>query len=209
MEYHMAQVNRGVRSVLSHAAIYSLWQGMVGANRMQREIVHTYLRPWPGARVLDIGCGPAAVLDHMSGISYVGLDLSKNYIEMAQTRYGDRATFYACDAAQLASRVNETFDLILACGLLHHLDDEPAKSLLADARKLMASGGRLVTVDGAWVKGQSPIAKFLLSWDRGRNIRSPEAYSALARQSFGRVTADVRHDILHIPSTLCFLECSP
>ena len=102
-----------------------------------------------------------------------------------------------------------SFDLILACGLLHHLDDEPATALLADARKLMAANGRLVTVDGSWVKGQSLIAKFLLSRDRGRNIRSPEAYAALARQSFGHVKADIRHDLLRIPFTLCVLECSP
>ena len=95
----MVQVNHGVRAVLAHPAIYNLFQSMVGANRMQREIVHTYLRPWTGARVLDIGCGTATVLDYMSGITYVGLDLSKNYIDMAQARYGDRATFYACDVA--------------------------------------------------------------------------------------------------------------
>ena len=63
----MAQVNYGVRAVLAHSAIYSLFQGMVGANRMQREIVRTYLRPWTGARVLDIGCGPATILDYMWG----------------------------------------------------------------------------------------------------------------------------------------------
>jgi SAM-dependent methyltransferase len=205
----MVQVNHGVRAVLAHPVIYNLFQSMVGANRMQQEIVHTYLRPWTGAQVLDIGCGTATVLDHMSDVTYVGLDLSKNYIDIAQACYGDRATFYACDAAQLVTRVDMSFDLILACGLLHHLDDDQAKVLLADARKLMASHGRLVTVDGSWVHGQSPIAKFLLSRDRGRNIRSPEAYGALARQSFGHVKIDIRHDLLRIPFTLCFLECSP
>jgi SAM-dependent methyltransferase len=205
----VAQVNYGVRAVLAHSAIYTLFQGMVGANRMQREIVRTYLRPSTGARVLDIGCGPATILDYMSGISYVGLDLSQDYIDMARMRYGDRATFYACDAAELATRIDESFDLILACGLLHHLDDEPASTLLADARKLLKANGRLITVDGSWVKGQSLIAKILLSWDRGRNIRSPEAYGALARQSFGHVQADIRHDVLRIPFTVCVLECAP
>jgi 2-polyprenyl-3-methyl-5-hydroxy-6-metoxy-1,4-benzoquinol methylase len=205
----MVQVNHGVRAVLAHPAIYNLFQGMVGANRMQREVVHSYLRPWAGARVLDIGCGTATVLDHMSGITYVGIDLSKTYIETAQARYGDRGTFYACDVAQLITRVNMNFDLILACGLLHHLDDGQAKGLLGDARKLMTSSGRLVTVDGSWVQGQSSIARFLLSRDRGRNVRSPQAYIALARQSFSHVKADVRHDVLRIPFTLCFLECSP
>jgi SAM-dependent methyltransferase len=205
----MAQVTQGVRAVLANSAIYNLFQSIVGAKSMQREIVHTYLRPWAGARLLDIGCGTGAILDHVSDVTYVGLDLSKNYIDTAQARYGGRATFYACDAAELATRVDSSFDLILACGLLHHLDDGPAKTLLADARKLMTTSGRLVTVDGSWVAGQSPIARFLLSRDRGRNIRPPEAYAALARESFRHVKVSVRHDVLRVPFTLCFLECSP
>jgi SAM-dependent methyltransferase len=181
----------------------------VGANRVWWEIVYSYLRPWSGARILDIGCGTAAILDYMPRVTYVGLDLSKQYIHMAQARYGDRATFYACDVGELATRVHESFDLILACGLLHHLDDGSAKTLFADSRLLMTSNGRLVTVDGSWVQGQSSIARFLLSLDRGRNVRSPEAYGSLARQSFSQVKVQVRHDLLRIPFTLCFLECSP
>jgi SAM-dependent methyltransferase len=204
----MAQVNQGMRAVLANSAIYNLFQGIVGAKRLQRQIVHTYLRPWAGARLLDIGCGTGAILDHVSDVTYVGFDLSKNYIDTARARYGDRATFYACDAAELATRIDLSFDLILACGLLHHLDDGPAKTLLADARNLLTSSGRLITVDGSWVAGQSSIAKFLLSRDRGRNIRPPEAYVGLARESFGHVKVDVRHDILRVPFTLCFLECS-
>jgi SAM-dependent methyltransferase len=173
------------------------------------EIVHTYLRPWTGARVLDIGCGTAAILDYMPRVTYVGLDLSNQYIEMAQARYGDRATFYACDVGELATRIHERFDLILASGLLHHLDDGPAKILFADARSLIAPNGRLVTIDGSWVQGQSSIGRFLLSLDRGRNVRSPEAYAALSRDSFSQVKVQIRHDLLRIPFTLCFLECSP
>jgi SAM-dependent methyltransferase len=206
----MAQVNTGVRAILANPTIYGLFQSMVGANRMHREIVHTYLRPWEGVRVLDIGCGIATILDYMPrAITYVGVDVSKQYVDLAQARYGERATFYACDVGELATRINESFDLMIVCGLLHHLDDEPAKTLLADVRKLMTSSGRLITVDGSWVQGQSPIAKFLLSQDRGSNIRSPEAYSALARLSFSHVKVHVRHDLLRVPFTFCFLECSP
>jgi SAM-dependent methyltransferase len=205
----MTQLNHGVRALLAQPAIYDAFQSLVGANRMRWEIVHTYLRPWTGARVLDIGCGTAAILDYMPRVTYVGLDLSKQYIEMAQARYGDRATFYACDVGELATHIHERFDLILASGLLHHLDDGPAKILFADARSLIAPSGRLVTIDGSWVQGQSSIGRFLLSLDRGRNVRSPEAYASLSRHSFSQVKVQVRHDLLRIPFTLCFLECSP
>ena len=60
----MTQLSHGVRALRAQPAIiYDAFRSLVGANRMRREIVHTYLRPWTGARVLDIGCGTAAILD--------------------------------------------------------------------------------------------------------------------------------------------------
>jgi SAM-dependent methyltransferase len=204
----MVQVNSGLRSILSNSAIYNLLQQLVGADLLRREIVRTYLRPWPGARVLDLGCGTAAILDHMPDVRYVGLDLSENYISKARARYSNRATLHTCDAAELANRIDERFDLILACGLLHHLDDVAARTLFADARRLLAGNGRLLTVDGCWVGGQSTVAKLLLALDRGRNVRSPDSYAALARHSFDHVQIHVRHDVTWIPTTVCVMDCS-
>jgi|SRR5665213_123517 len=204
----MAQITYGLRAILARPAIYNIQQHLVGANQMRREIVEHYLRPWPGANLLDIGCGTGAILPHLPAVHYVGLDLSEDYVAIARAAYGSRATFRACSASQFEQQFDSRFDLILACGLLHHLEDEEAISLVAQARRLLAPNGRFVTVDGSWARGQSWFARLLLSYDRGRNVRDPDGYYRLARHSFEHVKIDIRHDVLWIPSTLCFLECS-
>ena len=55
------------------------------------------------------------------------------------------------------------FDIVLALGVLHHLDDDEALTLFQIARDAMKPGGRLVTIDGVWTDDQSHIAKYLLS----------------------------------------------
>lgn len=167
-----------------------------------------YLRARPGERILDIGCGTAEILDYLpAGVHYIGFDLSADYIAAARARYGDRGRFHnePVDVA-LAGRLG-SIDLAMANGVLHHLDDAGAHALFELARKVLAPGGRLVTLDGCFVAGQSRIARFLLSRDRGRFVRTEDEYLRIARASFGSVTHGVRHDLLRIPYTLIIMEC--
>jgi hypothetical protein len=63
-------------------------------------------------------------------------------------------------------------------------------------------GGRIVTLDNCFVRGQSLLAKILIKLDRGRFVRSPAAYAGLACGVFSGVTSDIRHDLLKpIPYT--------
>jgi SAM-dependent methyltransferase len=93
-----------------------------------------------------------------------------------------------------------SFDLVLATGILHHLDDSRALSLFELARKALKPTGRLITFDGCFVAGQPKLAKFVVSRDRGAFVRQPEQYSRLASASFGKVETFVRHDLLRIPT---------
>jgi hypothetical protein len=75
------------------------------------------------------------------------------------------------------------------------------------ARRTLKPEGRLITLDGVWVAGQSRFAKLLLSRDRGRFVRHAEEYVALAATSFPVVHSTVRHDMLRIPYSHLILEC--
>lgn len=205
----MGQITSGLRAVLGHPAVYNTLQFLVGADRLHREMVRTYLRPWPGARVLDIGCGPGPALAYMPDVTYVGIDLSENYIAAARNHYGSRGDFQVCSAEDLGQRVSQGFDLILASGLLHHLDDDQAVGLFATARNLLAPDGVIVTVDSCREPGQSAISRFIVDRDRGCHVRDAAGYAALARHSFTQVTPHLRADVLRIPVTLCYLECRP
>jgi len=198
-----------VRDLLAQARVYSLFARLIGATRGRQDYVQRYIRPRPGDRVLDIGCGPADILEALPEMDYTGFDISPEYIASARKRFGNRARFLCEDVgAASIEREQGTFDLVLATGVVHHLEDEQALKLFDLARRALRSQGRLITFDGCYVPGQSRFARWMLDKDRGRFVRSREEYSRLASLRFSRVESHVRHDLLRIPYTHLILICS-
>lgn len=196
-----------LRSLLRVAGVYSSFQHFVGGN-FRRRVVAEYLRPRPGDRLLDIGCGPADILEFLpEDVAYVGFDLSEQYIAAARRRYGERGQFH-CQRVS-ASNVDQfgTFDLVLAHGVVHHLDDAEAVQLFELAAAALGPGGRLVTFDGCYAEKQSRIARRMLDADRGEFVRWRPQYEALARRAFDEVEVEVVHDLLRIPYTHIIMTC--
>ena len=100
------------------------------------------------------------------------------------------------------------FDIVVAIGVLHHLDDAGVRRMAASAAAVMAPEGRMITVDPTFVDGQPRAARFVISHDRGEHVREPAAYESLTRTAFGDVTSTVRSDLLHIPYSHCVVESS-
>jgi len=199
-----------VRSLLAHPALFELFSRAVGAENIRSIYVRDFVRPREGDRILDIGCGPADILSHLPRVEYFGFDISPRYIESARNRFGDRGRFFCenVSAESLSREQAGSFDISLAMGVLHHLDDGEAVSLFETAKRALKPGGRLVTFDGCYVPGQARLARYLLSRDRGRFVRDRDAYVSLARRVFGEVRSTVRHDLLRIPYTHIILECA-
>lgn len=203
----MAQVTTGIRSVLSHPAIFQSFQRLVGGERARTQLIRDYIRPQAGMRMLDIGCGPGEMFAHMPMLAYTGLDISEPYIEHARERFGERAEFRVASGAQLPSDL-AGFDLAIAIAVLHHLDDDEARSLFSGAAAALGPEGRFVSIDGLYAPDQSRAARAVISRDRGRHVRDEAGYTALAKTAFGSVRAVRRDDLLRIPYTHLILECS-
>lgn len=161
----------------------------------------------PGDRVLDIGCGTADILQDLpAGIDYRGFDVSEDYVSTARARFGARGTFTVqAVTPDVADRLGR-FDVVIALGVLHHLTDTEADALFTVASKVLRRGGRVITCDGAFVAGQNPLARLLLKLDRGRHVRTPEGYIAIAHRNFPAAKARIVHDLLSVPYTHCILE---
>lgn len=93
----------------------------------------------------------------------------------------------------------------MATGVLHHLDDEQAVGLMRLAHSALRAGGRLITTDPCFAGDQSVVSRFLVSHDRGQNVRDAAGYEALARAVFESPRIEVRHKAW-IPYTHCYME---
>lgn len=188
--------------------MYSLFRRVVGRDSARLIYAREHLRAEPGQRVLDLGCGTGDILRFLPDVRYVGYDISQRYVEHARLRFAERGEFHCGGVAEDMPVQPSSFDLVIAHGVLHHLDDATATSLFRVARRALVPGGRLVTFDGCFVEGQSAAARFFLSRDRGEHVRELAEYERLARTAFQRVQAWVRHDLIRIPYTHLVLECT-
>ncbi|MCI5224149.1 MAG: class I SAM-dependent methyltransferase [Candidatus Electrothrix sp. AR4] len=203
----MAQVTHGVRSLLSHPIIYSAFQTLLGAHRCRQNFVSNYVKPFPGMKVLDLGCGPADILAHLPDVKYWGFDISEAYIERAREQFGTAGNFQCKQMQSEDLKYLPQVDLVLALGLLHHLDDATATDVIQLALQALKPGGRLVSIDPCLDPSQNPIARFLISHDRGQDVRDRRGYEALAKKVFSVFRIAVRHHMLRIPYTHCIMEC--
>jgi SAM-dependent methyltransferase len=203
----MAQISHGIRAILSHPSIYSAFQLIMGGNSRGRTFfVEHFIRPQQYMRILDIGCGPADILAYLPEVDYCGFDISDAYIQRARKRYGLRGIF-RCQLLNTSDIKNmPPFDVVLALGLLHHLNDEEAENTLRLAHDALKPGGRLITIDPCIEPGQNPIARLLVTHDRGKNVRNRAGYSSLAAAVFNSYRVEVHHK-RWIPYTICFMEC--
>lgn len=196
-----------LRSVLAIPSVYRIFTKIIGGSRARVSFIRQYVKPKENDKVLDIGCGPGSILEFLPMVDYVGFDSNSDYIEAAKKRFDGRE--FMCKNVSRDAITGSSFDLVLALGILHHLNDDEASQLLELAHNALRTGGRLVTLDGCYVKNQSKLARYLLSKDRGQFVRQADAYVTLARSVFSSIEVTIRHDlILPIPYTHIIMECA-
>lgn len=202
------QRDTGLRRALRLPRIYQWFQDLLGSRRFQRRFAREWVQAEPGMRVLDIGCGPAALLEHLpAGVEYHGFDENPAYIEAARRRHGDRGRFWQARVERQSVGDLGRFDRAIALGVLHHLGDDDAAALVALAATALAPGGALVTYDPTFVPDQPRLSRMLVERDRGTAVRKPDGYAALARAAFADVTVEIVSGHLRIPYHATVLTC--
>jgi SAM-dependent methyltransferase len=110
------------------------------------------LKPRPGTRMLDVGCGAGAAevsIGHMhvSQLRQYGVDIKVSEVLAAAREaaaHNQRAQFAAADAVRLPFR-NEVFDSTYCVAVLQHIAD--VNAAVAEIARVTRVNGRLVAVE--------------------------------------------------------------
>ncbi len=193
----------GIRRVLEYPIVFKFFQDLVGANAAHRRFVDEYVRPFSGACVFDIGCGPGTLCRFLpEDVRYVGYDFNRRYIAMAQENIGHRGEFFCQHISEgNPHRLAGEFDIVIAAHVLHHLNNNEARDLINSAYLHLKPGGIFVSIDATYITGQSPIARYLISLDRGEHIRTPQGYQDLLFGKFSQSEATFMPNMLRLPWT--------
>jgi cyclopropane fatty-acyl-phospholipid synthase-like methyltransferase len=121
----------------------------------------------PGSRLLDLGCGcglPLARAADIAGHRVTGVDISQVQIDRARELVPG-ATFQRADAATVDFG-EATFDAVACLYMIIHLPLAEQPGLLANIRRWLVPGGRLLIVTGVaawtgsdedWLGGDTPM----------------------------------------------------
>mgnify|MGYP001357462742 CR=1 FL=1 len=146
----MSQKNKGIYRLLSNTFFYSLVQKVMSATSFREKIVKKYITKH-NVKVLDIGCGPAEILDVLPKIRYYGFDINPIYINFAKKKYENKGKFFCKKFTNKNTKYLPKFDHVLLLGILHHLSDKEINTLMPNIKKVLKRIGKLhgrkLTVD--------------------------------------------------------------
>ena len=87
-----------ITDILKLPLVYPMFQYLGGFFDARLKAIGSYLPIKSGQKVVDIGCGPGFIVEHLPrGISYLGFDTDASYIAYAMGRFGDKGRFFLPD----------------------------------------------------------------------------------------------------------------
>ena len=195
----------GIHKIFSYPLIYSLTQIIMSGVSVRSALVKKIINA--DAKVLDIGCGTAKIIDSLPSVDYYGYDISKKYINYARKRYKSKRNNFFCKKFNNNEIDNiPKVDFIILFGVIHHLEDEELHQLFPALKKVLKKKGVILTCDPIYIKKQNTIAHFLIKNDVGKNVRNKSDYLKLLQKYFKKIKFKIKHQNF-IPYTWFSTQC--
>lgn len=104
--------------------------------------------PYPGMKVLDVGCGTGAHLEMYRnfGCRLYGLDTSRSMLAVAGKRLEGVADLRIHDAGTMPFESNK-FDMVLCMFVLHEMSPQVRTAALREMKRVVRPGGRVLLID--------------------------------------------------------------
>lgn len=197
-----------MRGILETPGVFNLWSRLTGDIPVKKKIISEFIRPFHGAKILDIGCGTgrmSELINRVVPVSYVGFDSNADYIEFAK-QHSYPGTFFSEDITQ-TTRLDNDFDIVMALDMMHHVNDDQAKKVIAIAKKSLKPNGRFILLEPVITEQRSFFEKELMKLDRGKFIRKKNENISFLKESFSEIKDEILSDSYFIPWTECVFCC--
>lgn len=155
---HSAPRGQVIRCAASYDVLVSVLT--FGRERAFREATLKCAGVSPGERVLDVGCGTGTLALAAKrrvgalGTSH-GVDAGPEMVARAKGKAAAErlAVTFEVARAQSLPFPDGAFDVVLCSLVMHHLPEVGRNEAVAEMRRVLRSGGRLLVVDLAQVRG--------------------------------------------------------
>ena len=169
---------RRLSDILDDPRVYRLWQAPFARGKVRPMLTGDALQGVK--RVLEIGCGPGIHAGLFTETEYVGVDLDPRYVAYAERHCAGR--FLQADATAFDPRPLGQFDLVFACSVLHHLDNDGVRAVLERIDACLDVSGKACIIDLV-LPSADGIARWLARHDRGAYARTPEQWEEALAQT--------------------------
>ena len=203
----MSQRINQIYNFINSPLVYRIIQYIMSGTSFRNSIIKKNIKK-NNLKILDIGCGPAQILEQIPRCDYYGYDIDQRSIQYAKKKYRKKNYHFYC------KKFNKTeikklpkFDFVIFFGILHHLSNKEADKMLTLCKRTMKKNSKLLTEDPILLEKQNIIAKFLIEKDRGINVRQKKEYINLLKKHFKKIKNKVTHQFF-IPYTWFTTICS-
>lgn len=191
-----------IATLLRVPFMYRLSQLLFGGRSIKKHIFNNYWTSYPGMRILDVGCGPAQDRDLLGDdVFWTGLETSEQYVRSVRNSLRPSDSIFHGDVSTLLDLNITSFDVVLLSGVLHHLSDDLAKTVLSDCIKVLAPNGKIFTIDPVRMPGASKFEEYLINSDRGKFVRNNEEYDQLIPLAFSQKSIEVVNKVGFLPQS--------
>ena len=202
----MSQRSSTLYNLINNPYIYKSIQKIMSGTSLRKKIIKANIKK-KNSNVLDIGCGPAEIIEHIPNCNYYGYDIDKRSIAYAKKKYKSKNYHFFCKKFENKEiKKLPKFDFVILFGILHHLNNEQAKNILSLCKKKMKRNSTLLTEDPVIINNQNSIARFLIIRDRGKNVRKKEGYLNLLNSNFKKLKFKILHQSF-VPYTWFITTC--
>jgi SAM-dependent methyltransferase len=186
---------------MDNPVVYHTFQNIVSPRKSRDLIQKTILGNAPIQDVIDFGCGVGNFSLLFQNANYLGIEPLKACVDSANKKYAKTNIQFLCgDENALLNLPNDSVDLIIAIGVLHHMIDEKVSCFASEAIRVLKPGARLFTLDPVYFENQNLIAKKVISMDRGENVRFEDHYlELLLRTKYTSFSSEIYKTLLRIP----------